>query len=120
LPLSAPCQQANAAAAVAALHALRERLPWSQEAMIDGLCHAHLRGRLQNLGHAPERVVDVAHNPQAARVLAAWLDQHPVAGSVHAVYGALDDKDVAGVLEALGSRIAHWHLGGLDAVTPRG
>ncbi len=120
LPLDAPCQQANAAAALAALHAVRERLPWMAQALSDGLRQAHLRGRMQNLGHAPERVVDVAHNPQAARVLAAWLDAHPVAGTVHAVYGALDDKDVAGVLAALGSRVDHWHLGGLEATTPRG
>ncbi|HET6587638.1 MAG TPA: bifunctional tetrahydrofolate synthase/dihydrofolate synthase [Oleiagrimonas sp.] len=120
LPLTAPCQQANAAAALAALYAAREHLPWSVQALSDGLLHTHLRGRLQNLGHAPERVVDVAHNPQAARVLATWLDEHPVAGKVHAVYGAMSDKDVAGVLTALGSRVAHWHLGGLEAATPRG
>jgi dihydrofolate synthase/folylpolyglutamate synthase len=75
---------------------------------------------MQNLGHAPERIVDVAHNPQAARVLASWLDAHPVVGRVHAVFGALADKNVAGVLQALGSRIARWHLGGLEQVTPRG
>lgn len=120
LPLTAPCQHANAASALAALHAVRERLPWSTQALSEGLRHTHLRGRLQNLGHAPERVVDVAHNPQAARVLATWLDEHPVAGKVHAVYGAMSDKDVAGVLTALGSRMAHWHLGGLEAATPRG
>lgn len=120
LALDAPCQQANAACAVAALHALRERLPWSPQAMVDGLRHACLRGRLQNIGHAPERVVDVAHNPQAARVLAQWIDAHPVAGSVHAVFGAMADKDVAGVLDALDARISRWHLGGLDAATPRG
>src|SRR6185437_11519813 len=38
----------------------------------------------------------------------------------HAVYGALADKDVAGVIAALGARIAHWHLAGLDGASPRG
>ncbi|HEX7339945.1 MAG TPA: bifunctional tetrahydrofolate synthase/dihydrofolate synthase [Rhodanobacteraceae bacterium] len=120
LPLDAPCQPANAAAAVAALHALRDRLPWSPQAIVDGLRHAHVRGRMQNIGHAPERVLDVAHNPQAAAVLAAWLDAHPVAGTVHAVYGAMGDKDVEGVLRAVGARVDHWHLGGLDGETARG
>jgi dihydrofolate synthase/folylpolyglutamate synthase len=32
----------------------------------------------------------------------------------------LSDKDVAGVLAALGTRIAHWHLAGLERDTPRG
>lgn len=122
LTLSAPCQQSNAATAVAILHALGDRLPWSPQAMAEGLRNTHLRGRLQNLGHAPEQVVDVAHNPQAARVLARWLDAdaNRVPGKVHAVYGALDDKDVAGVLDALGLRIDCWHLGGLEKITPRG
>jgi dihydrofolate synthase/folylpolyglutamate synthase len=39
---------------------------------------------------------------------------------VHAVYGALADKDVGGVIGALGTRIAHWHLAGLEQVSPRG
>jgi dihydrofolate synthase/folylpolyglutamate synthase len=39
---------------------------------------------------------------------------------VHAVYGALSDKDVAGVMAALGARIGHWHLAGLERDTPRG
>jgi dihydrofolate synthase/folylpolyglutamate synthase len=39
---------------------------------------------------------------------------------VHAVYGALSDKDVGGVMMALGTRITHWHLAGLDRDTERG
>lgn len=118
--LQAPCQHANAAAAIAALHALHERLPCPPAAIVSGIRTARLRGRLQRLADDPELLVDVAHNPQAARVLAAWLDAHPCRGRVHAVYGALGDKDVAGVLQALGPRIAHWHLAGLDVATPRG
>jgi len=67
----------------------------------------------------PALVVDVGHNPQAARALAEWLDARPGV-RVHAVYGALSDKDVAGVIGALGTRIAHWHLAGLAQDTPRG
>jgi len=67
----------------------------------------------------PQLVVDVGHNPQAARALAEWLDARP-GMRVHAVYGALSDKDVAGVIGALGHRIAHWHLAGLEKDTPRG
>jgi dihydrofolate synthase/folylpolyglutamate synthase len=118
--LQAPCQHANAAAAIAALHALRGRLRCPSAAIATGVRTARLRGRLQRLADDPELLVDVAHNPQAARVLASWLDAHPCRGRVHAVYGALGDKDVAGVLQALGARIAHWHLAGLDAATPRG
>ncbi|HET9033925.1 MAG TPA: bifunctional folylpolyglutamate synthase/dihydrofolate synthase, partial [Dokdonella sp.] len=68
----------------------------------------------------PELIVDVAHNPQAARVFSAWLDQHPASAATVAVFGALADKDVVGIVDALGSRIDRWHLGGLDAESPRG
>lgn len=118
--LEAPCQIANAATAVAALYALRDRLGWDALAVARGVTAARVRGRLEHLGGDPELVVDVAHNPQAAAALAAWLDAHPSRGRVLAAYGALSDKDVAGVAAALGARIAHWHLGGLAAETPRG
>ncbi|HET7359066.1 MAG TPA: bifunctional tetrahydrofolate synthase/dihydrofolate synthase, partial [Rhodanobacteraceae bacterium] len=118
--LHGPCQHANAAAAIAALHALDRALPCPPAALAEGVRAAHVRGRLQVLAQSPQRVVDVAHNPQAARVLAQWLDAHPCRGRTHAVYGALADKDVAGVLEAVGRRVAHWHLAGLDTVSGRG
>ncbi|QNK01839.1 bifunctional tetrahydrofolate synthase/dihydrofolate synthase [Dyella telluris] len=122
--LSAPVQYANAAASVAALHAL-QRMD-AELATMDlaaaassGLRTARVAARLQVLGGDPALVVDVGHNPQAARALAEWLDARPDM-RVHAVYGALSDKDVAGVIRALGERIAHWHLAGLEQDTPRG
>ncbi|WP_449428825.1 bifunctional tetrahydrofolate synthase/dihydrofolate synthase [Rhodanobacter umsongensis] len=122
--LAAPVQFANAAAAIAALHAL-----WADDvafapkdvfaAVSAGLHEVQVPARLQSLGGDPALVVDVGHNPQAARALAEWLDTQP-GGRVHAVYGALADKDVSGVIGALGPRIGHWHLAGLDRVSPRG
>ena len=84
-----------------------------------GLHEVRAPARLQSIGGEPPVIVDVGHNPQAARALAEWLDAQPPA-RVHAVYGALADKDVAGVIGALGTRIGHWHLAGLDRATPRG
>lgn len=124
LALAAPVQYANAAAAIAALHALRRDRKWITPteffaAVSSGMRNVQISARLQLLGAAPQLVVDVGHNPQAARALAEWLDAQPV-GPVHAVYGALADKDVAGVVAALGPRIAYWHLAGLDQATSRG
>lgn len=116
--LAAPVQYANAASAIAAWHALDTGMDLEAAASA-GLRSAHVAARLQSLGGAPELVVDVGHNPQAARALAEWLDAQPH-GRVHAVYGALSDKDVGGVIRALGLRIDHWHLAGLDRDTPRG
>jgi len=122
--LAAPVQYANAAASIAALHALPGNEPWQRrEVFADiaakGLRQVRIAARLQSLGGDPELIVDVGHNPQAARALAQWLDR-TTGSRVHAVYGALADKDVDGVIAALGERIAHWHLAGLDRDTPRG
>ena len=118
--LAAPCQPLNAAGAIAALHALRERLGWHPAALAEGIVRARAAGRLQRFGGAVELVVDVAHNPQAAAVLAAWLRAVPCAGRTIAVFGALADKDVAGVTAALQGLVSRWHLAGLDLETPRG
>ena len=123
--LAAPVQYANAAAAIAALHAPDATgaplLPADElaAAAVAGLQRVRVPARLQSLGGDPELFVDVGHNPQAARALAAWLDAQPSA-RVHAVYGALADKDVAGVIGVLGPRVAHWHLAGLERDSPRG
>jgi dihydrofolate synthase/folylpolyglutamate synthase len=118
--LAAPVQYANASAAIAVLHAMQA----VDEAELARIAEAGMHSprapaRLQSLGGDPALIVDVGHNPQAARALAAWLDTTP-GGRVHAVYGALSDKDVGGVMTALGPRIAHWHLASLDQYTPRG
>ncbi len=118
--IDAPVQKANAAAALAALHALRSVLPCTPGALADGVAGAQVPGRLQRLPGPPEVILDVAHNVQAARVLAQWLGDHPMEGRVHAVFGALRDKDVAGILDVLGPCVEHWHLAGLEAETARG
>ena len=120
--LAAPCQIDNAAAAIAALFALRERLGWNPEALAAGVRLAHAAARLQRF-HKPGAatlIIDVAHNPQAAGVLGAWLQDDRCSGRTLAVFGALADKDVAGIVAPLAPHIAHWYLGGLDADTPRG
>lgn len=119
--LAAPVQYANAATAIAALHALDDALAGADPAaaIAQGLGAVTVPARLQCLGGNPSLYVDVGHNPQAARALAEWLDCAPH-GRVHAVFGALADKDVAGVMVVLGSRIAHWYLAGLDGDSPRG
>jgi dihydrofolate synthase/folylpolyglutamate synthase len=59
-------------------------------------------------------ILDVAHNPQAARALAASLAAMGGGGRVLAVFAMLKDKDVAGVVAAVKSRVAHWFIAGLE------
>ena len=118
--LSAPCQHANAASAITALHALRDRIAWKEDAIARGVASASVDARLQRFASAPELVVDVAHNPQAARVLAEALRESRGVGRTWAVFGALSDKDIGGIVEPLSGLVDVWHLAALDGDSPRG
>ena len=110
--LAAPPQRANASTAIAALRALPRALP--EAAFAQGVATATLPGRLQCLQRdGVEIVLDVAHNPQAARELAAWLRRRSPAPTV-AVFAALADKDAAGMVQALAGQVGHWYLAGLE------
>ena len=110
--LAAPPQRANASTAIAALRALPRALP--EAAFAQGVATATLPGRLQCLQRdGVEIVLDVAHNPQAARELAAWLRRRSPAPTV-AVFAALADKDAAAMVQALDGQVGHWYLAGLE------
>lgn len=115
-------QLANAACAIAALQMLRDRLPVTRQAMRDGLVQARQPGRFQVVGRQPLRILDVAHNPHAARALAANLaargTQPSAPGKTIAVLAILADKDVQGVIEPLLPFVQRWHVAGLGG--PRG
>ena len=111
-------QLLNAAAALAALEALRGRLPLAMQAIREGLIGVELPGRFQLLPGRPVVVLDVAHNPHAAGVLADNLSNIGFASYTHAVFGMLADKDVAGVVRLLKAKVDIWHVCGLPG--PRG
>ncbi|UXY13740.1 bifunctional tetrahydrofolate synthase/dihydrofolate synthase [Chitiniphilus purpureus] len=113
LPLPAlrgPYQLDNAALAIAMLDTLRERLPVSLGQIKRGLLEVEWPARCQVLPGRPQTVLDVAHNPHAARALRQALDGMGFAANTHAVFGAMADKDVAGVVAQLADRVDHWHL----------
>lgn len=114
--LAAPVQLDNAAAAVAALRAAALAIP--EAAFVRGVAEARLPGRLQRIAEAPEVVVDVAHNPQGARQLAAWLAANP--RPTVAVFAALADKDIEGMVAAVTPWITAWQLGPITDAGPRG
>ena len=107
-PMAGACQLRNAAGALAALEAVRGRLPVSETAIRQGLRAAQVPGRFQRIAEAPEIIVDVAHNPEAARALAATLREQPASGRTLAVVGMLADKDAAAVFSALCDEIDAW------------
>jgi len=103
-------QLRNAAAALAALDALRERLPVATQEVRRGLADVTLAGRFQVLPGRPQVILDVAHNPEAAAVLADNLAASGFSPETIAVFGMLRDKDIAGVVRAIAPRITRWHL----------
>jgi len=111
LPLPAmagACQLRNATGVLAVLEAMRGRLPASEAAIRQGLAAARVPGRFQRIARAPDVILDVAHNPEAARMLAATLREQPAGGRTLAVVGMLADKDAAGVFAALQGEIDAW------------
>ena len=107
----------NASAVLAALDALQARLPVSMEAVRRGLVEVELAGRFQFVPGRPQLILDVAHNPHAARSLAQNLAALPPARTF-AVFAMLKDKDMAGVAQALDAQIDVWLASGITA--PRG
>jgi dihydrofolate synthase/folylpolyglutamate synthase len=101
-------QLGNAACALAALDALHTQLPVAMEDIRRGLTEVELAGRFQVLPCRPAVVLDVAHNPQAARVLSANLGEMVSCGDTWAVCGMLADKDIDGVIDALAERVTRW------------
>jgi dihydrofolate synthase/folylpolyglutamate synthase len=120
--LAGPIQYGNAAAALAAFEAFTERrmpaLAFDAAAARQALAAVSLPGRLQIVPGAPEWILDVAHNPPAAAVLAESLRQRPCVGRTFAVCGMLGDKDVAAVGAELAPVIDEWVLAGIGE--PRG
>lgn len=108
----------NASAVLAALDVLKARLPVSMAAIRRGLTEVALSGRFQFVPGKPQLILDVAHNPHAARSLAANLSGLPPAPRTFAVFAMLKDKDMAGVVKSLNPYIDTWLLAGISA--PRG
>lgn len=103
-------QLVNAAGVLAALTALRDRLPITAQAVRNGFAFVDLPGRFQIVPGQPNLVLDVAHNPHAAAALAANLDAMGFFPTTHAVFGCMADKDIAAVLARLNPLVDKWYF----------
>ena len=111
--LTGDFQRQNAACVLAAVESMQARLPVSPAQLASGLRDVRLAGRFQRIASRPEVILDVAHNPQAAHALADNLRQSPCQGRTLAVFAMLADKDIDGVIKAVGSEIDGWYVAGI-------
>jgi dihydrofolate synthase/folylpolyglutamate synthase len=110
-------QLINAAGVLAALTALRDRLPVTAQAVRNGFALVELPGRFQIVPGQPALVFDVAHNPHAVSALAVNLDAMGFFPTTHAVFGAMADKDIAAVIQRMNPLVDKWYF--TDLPTPR-
>jgi dihydrofolate synthase / folylpolyglutamate synthase len=109
-------QLRNASAALAALAVINNGgsvLPVSQNHVKRGLLEVDWPGRMQVLPGRPTVVLDVAHNPHAARALHDALGMMGFHENTYAVFGMLRDKDIRQVVDIIKDRIDHWYIAGL-------
>lgn len=104
MELKGSYQERNKKTILTALHILRQKLAISDEAIREGFAHVceltGLRGRWEKLNDTPLTICDTGHN------LAGWSYLAPQINAVkaetkHIVFGMVDDKDVAHVLQLL-------------------
>ena len=99
-------QRQNFALAVAAAEAFLDR-PLDPDAVRDAAVETRVPGRLDVVSEHPVTIYDGAHNPAGARALAAALPEvlapegAPAPSNLVLVAAMLEDKDAAGMLEAL-------------------
>jgi dihydrofolate synthase/folylpolyglutamate synthase len=109
-------QLRNASAALAALAVIGtvgSGLPVSQNHVKRGLLEVEWPGRMQVLPGRPTVVLDVAHNPHAARALHDALGMMGFYENTYAVFGMLRDKDIRQVVDIIKDRIDRWYIAGL-------
>jgi len=103
-------QLINASGVLAALEAVRTRLPVTAQAIRNGLAMVELPGRFQIIPGQPTLVLDVAHNPHAVAALSENLDAMGFYPTTHAVFGAMADKDVSAIMARVGVLVDRWYF----------
>ena len=97
-------QLANAAGALTLVESLRGLLPVPEAAIRTALPSLKLSGRLEHRGRV---LLDVAHNAEAAQVLANYLATQFPGQRLHWIAGLLNDKPVEQIATVLAPHLAH-------------
>jgi len=102
-------QAVNAATALVAVeNLLGDDDPLNPAAIGYALENFKMPGRLEVVRRSPTVVIDIAHNPAGAQVLATGLASAMNFNNLTCVFGALDDKDAVGIVTALAPLVDNW------------
>ena len=107
-------QLANASSALMAVKIMEDQLPLTETSIQQGIASALLPGRFQEVKINPSLILDVAHNPHAAKSLRDNLRAHSVSGKTIAVFSILRDKDILGVVAAVSLDIDAWYIAEIE------
>jgi len=107
-------QLANASSALMAVKIMEDQLPLTETSIQQGIASALLPGRFQEVKINPSLILDVAHNPHAAKSLRDNLRTHSVSGKTIAVFSILRDKDILGVVAAVSLDIDAWYIAEIE------
>lgn len=95
-------------AALMAQHNLQGKLPVTYDELKRGITNVVISGRFQWITHPVLTLLDVAHNPQAAQNLAFYLQEHCKDYAIYAVFSALKEKNLMGLVDPLKSMVTEW------------
>jgi dihydrofolate synthase/folylpolyglutamate synthase len=107
-------QLTSAAAAIMAVFALENKLSISTEDIRTALSKLFVPGRLQFEKGQINVLYDVSHNPQSARLLASTLRSLGKNTKIHAVFSALKEKDIQGLINPLKDCVDYWYPAQLE------
>ncbi len=113
--LRGPHQYQNAAAVLQALSLVSDRLPVSEQSIRDGVEQVMLPGRFQYINpmpgtaSAPAVLVDVAHNPDSAVLLAQNIQHYYPGRRLLALFSVMADKDIAEIVEQMKDLVEKWY-----------
>lgn len=103
-------QLQNAAGVVQLVDLFNKIIPTNENGIKKGLQNFRWAGRFQKIAAPFECFIDVAHNPQGAKVLKEALQNQSCQGKTFALVGMLNDKDILNTLKEMLPVVDHWNV----------
>jgi dihydrofolate synthase/folylpolyglutamate synthase len=111
LPLLNNILLQNAATVLMAIENFNHLLPVTDENIFQGLTDVIILGRQQLFSvNGIKILLDVAHNPAAAKCLITKLRSLNITGKKYAIVGLMQEKDIEGILAELVNDVDQWFV----------